>query len=203
MDGFSLEGLPYAMDALEPVISRRTLEFHHGKHHAGYVATLNGLTAGTEYAGMPLEEVVRAAAAKGDAAVFNQAAQVWNHAFYWESLAPAGTGGEPEGELAGAVEAAFGGVEGCRAALAEAATKRFGSGWAWLVKDGDGTVRVESTSNAETPLTRAVATPLLTVDVWEHAYYLDWQNRRADYAKAVTGTLLNWKKAMERWVSGR
>ena len=203
MDGFSLEGLPYAMDALEPVISRRTLEFHHGKHHAGYVATLNGLTAGTEYAGMPLEEVVRAAAAKGDAAVFNQAAQVWNHAFYWESLAPAGTGGEPEGELAVAVEAAFGGVEGCRAALAEAATKRFGSGWAWLVKDGDGTVRVESTSNAETPLTRAVATPLLTVDVWEHAYYLDWQNRRADYAKAVTGTLLNWKKAMERWVSGR
>ena len=203
MEGFALAGLPYAMDALEPVISRRTLEFHHGKHHAGYVAALNGLAAGTEYAGMRLEEVVRAAAVKGDAAVFNQAAQVWNHAFYWESLAPVGTGGEPDGELSAAVDKAFGGVEGCRAALTEAALKRFGSGWAWLVREGDGTVRVESTPNAETPLTREGATPLLVVDVWEHAYYLDWQNRRADYAKAVVGTLLNWQKAGERWAKMR
>ena len=199
MARFELQGLPYAMDALEPVISRKTLEFHHGKHHAGYVATLNGLVGETAYAGMGLEALVRAAAAQGDTAVFHQAAQVWNHAFYWDSLAPEGKGGEPEGELAAALAAAFGGVEGCRAALVEAATKRFGSGWAWLVRDGDGRVRVESTSNADTPLIREGTRPLLTIDVWEHAYYLDWQNRRADYAKALAGKLLNWRKAMERW----
>lgn len=199
MSEILLAGLPYAPEALEPVISGRTVEFHYGKHHAGYVKTLNGMIAGTEYEGMGLEEIVKAAAAKGDAGVFNQAAQSWNHAFYWESLAPAGQGGTPGGGLAAAIEAKFGGVEACAAALAETAVKRFGSGWAWLVKTAEGGVAVESTPNAETPLTKDGVVPLLVVDVWEHAYYLDWQNRRADYAKAVTGGLLNWKKATERW----
>ncbi|MBR6021875.1 MAG: superoxide dismutase [Kiritimatiellae bacterium] len=199
MSEIALKELPYGMDALEPAISRRTLEFHYGKHHAGYVKTLNGLIAGTPYADMELADIVKAAAAKGDAGVFNQAAQSWNHAFYWESLAPAGTGGAPEGPLADAIAAKWGGVEACASALAEAAVKRFGSGWAWLVKDADGSVRVESTSNAETPLTKEGATPLLVIDVWEHAYYLDWQNRRADYAKELAANLLNWKKANERW----
>ena len=199
MNEIAMKELPYGMDALEPAISRRTLEFHYGKHHAGYVKTLNGMVAGTAYAGMALDEIVKAAAAKGDAGVFNQAAQSWNHAFYWESLAPAGTGGAPEGGLKAAIQAKWGSVEACGAALAEAAVKRFGSGWAWLVKGADGSVGVESTGNAETPLTREGATPLLVIDVWEHAYYLDWQNRRADYVQAVVGGLLNWKKANERW----
>lgn len=199
MSGILLQALPYAEDALEPAVSRRTVEFHYGKHHAGYVKTLNGMIAGTAYEGLELAEIVKVAAAKGDTAVFNQAAQSWNHAFYWESLAPAGQGGAPEGALAAAIEAKFGSVEACSAALAEAAVKRFGSGWAWLVKHADGSVGVESTPNAETPLVKDGVVPLLVVDVWEHAYYLDWQNRRADYAKAVTGGLLNWKKAVERW----
>lgn len=197
MSEILLQALPYAEDALEPAISRRTVEFHYGKHHAGYVKTLNGMIAGTAYEGLGLADIVKAAA-KGEAGVFNQSAQAWNHAFYWESLAPAGQGGAPEGALAEAIAAKFGSVEACTAALAEAAVKRFGSGWAWLVKYADGTVGVESTSNAETPLVREGVVPLLTVDVWEHAYYLDWQNRRADYAKAVL-PLLNWKKAVERW----
>lgn len=198
MSGILLQALPYAEDALEPAVSRRTVEFHYGKHHAGYVKTLEGMIAGTAYEGLGLAEIVKAAAAKGDAGVFNQAAQAWNHAFYWESLAPAGTGGAPEGALAEAIRAKFGSVGACAAALAEAAVKRFGSGWAWLVKQADGSVEVESTPNAETPLVKDGVVPLLTVDVWEHAYYLDWQNRRADYAKALAA-LLNWKKATERW----
>ena len=189
-----LEPLPFAENALEPVITAKTLSFHYGKHHAGYLATLNKLIAGTPYAGQPLEAIVRKAAAAQATPIFNNAAQVWNHTFYWNSLAPAGTGGAPEGAFGEAVARDFGSFANLKAALADAAVKRFGSGWAWLVAK-DGKLAVISTPNAETPLTQAGVTPLLTVDVWEHAYYLDWQNRRADYVAALLDKLANWKFA--------
>ncbi len=198
MKEITLEPLPYAEDALAPVVSARTISFHYGKHHAGYVKTLNGLIAGTQYEGRSLEEIVRTAAARGDAAIFNNAAQTWNHAFYWGSLAPAGKGGAPSAALLAAIDAAFGSLDACRAALADAAVKRFGSGWGWLVAEG-GKVSVESTPNAETPIVRPGVKPLLVVDVWEHAYYLDWQNVRADYVKAVVGGLLDWNAASRRF----
>ena len=198
MKEITLEALPYAEDALAPTISAKTISFHYGKHHAGYVKTLNGLVAGTSYAGLSLEEIVRASAARGDAAIFNNAAQTWNHTFYWNSLAPAGKGGKPSAALLAAIEAAFGSLEACKAALVDSAVKRFGSGWAWLVAE-NGKVKVESSPNAETPITRSGAKPLLVVDVWEHAYYLDWQNLRADYAKAVVGGLLDWNAASRRF----
>ena len=135
MKEIKLEALPYAEDALAPAISARTISFHYGKHHAGYVKTLNGLIAGTSYAGLALEEIVRTAFARGDTAIFNNAAQAWNHRFYWNSLAPAGKGGAPSAALLAAIEAAFGSLDACKAALADAAVKRFGSGWAWLVAD--------------------------------------------------------------------
>ena len=197
MSELKLQALPYAEDALAPVISANTVSFHYGKHHAGYVKTLNGLVAGTKYDGLALEDIVRAAAKDGAAAVFNNAAQTWNHTFYWESLAPEGQGGEPSSALAAAIDAAFGSLAACKAALADAAVKRFGSGWAWLVAE-KGALSIESTPNAETPIVRDGAVPLFVVDVWEHAYYLDWQNRRADYAKAVVERLANWRKASER-----
>ena len=194
MNEITLSPLPYADNALEPTISSRTVSFHYGKHHAGYVKTLNGLVAGTKYEGLSLEEIVVAARDAGDAAVFNNAAQTWNHDFYWNSLAPHGKDGEPSPELLAAVDASFGSFDACKAALADAAVKRFGSGWAWLVAE-NGKLSVVSTANAETPITRAGVTPLLTVDVWEHAYYLDWQNRRADYAAALLAQLANWNLA--------
>ena len=198
MKEITLDALPYAEDALAPTISARTISFHYGKHHAGYVKTLNGLIAGTQYEGRPLEDIVRTAAGRGDTAIFNNAAQTWNHTFYWNSLAPAGKGGAPSAGLLAAIEAAFGSFDACKAALADAAVKRFGSGWAWLVAE-NGKVKVESTPNAETPITRPGVTPLAVVDVWEHAYYLDWQNLRADYAKAVVGGLLDWNAASRRF----
>jgi Fe-Mn family superoxide dismutase len=194
MQELALEPLPYADNALEPVISAKTLSFHYGKHHAGYLATLNKLIAGTPYEGQPLEAIVRKAAAEQAVPIFNNAAQVWNHTFYWNSLAPVGTGGAPEGVFGDAVSRDFGSFANLKAALADAAVKRFGSGWAWLVAKG-GKLSVVSTPNAETPLTQAGVTPLLTVDVWEHAYYLDWQNRRADYVAAILDKLANWKFA--------
>ena len=200
MKEIALEKLPYAEDALAPVISAQTISFHYGRHHAGYIKTLNGLIAGTKYADLPLEGIVRAAWADGAMAVFNNAAQTWNHTFYWESLAPESQGGTPSDALLKAAEAAFGSFDACKDALADAAVKRFGSGWAWLVAE-NGRLAVESTPNAETPIVRAGAKPLAVVDVWEHAYYLDWQNRRADYAKALVGRLMNWKKASERLAS--
>ena len=200
MKEIELEKLPYAEDALAPVISANTVSFHYGKHHAGYVKTLNGLIAGTKYEGLSLAEVVRAAAVDGHAAVFNNAAQTWNHTFYWNTLAPEGKGGEPSAALAQAIAAAFGSLDACKAALADAAVKRFGSGWAWLVVEG-GKLAIVSTPNAETPITRAGVTPLAVVDVWEHAYYLDWQNRRADHVKDVIGKLFNWKKISDRFAS--
>jgi Fe-Mn family superoxide dismutase len=194
MNEITLSPLPYADNALEPTISSRTVSFHYGKHHAGYVNTLKGLVARTKYEGLSLGEIVVASRAAGDTAVFNNAAQAWNHDFYWNSLAPEGKGGEPSFALKAAVDAAFGSLDACRAALADAAVKRFGSGWAWLVAR-DGKLSVISTPNAETPLTQAGVTPLLTVDVWEHAYYLDWQNRRADYVAALLDKLANWRFA--------
>ena len=198
MKEITLDALPYAEDALAPTISARTVSFHYGKHHAGYVKTLNGLVAGTQYEGRALEDIVRTAAGRGDTAIFNNAAQAWNHTFYWNSLAPAGKGGAPSAALLAAIEAAFGSLDACKAALVDAAVKRFGSGWAWLVAE-NGKVSVESTPNAETPITRLGVKPLLVVDVWEHAYYLDWQNLRADYAKAVVGGLLDWNAASRRF----
>ena len=200
MKEIELEKLPYAEDALAPVISANTVSFHYGKHHAGYVKTLNGLIAGTKYEGLPLVEIVRAASADGNAAAFNNAAQTWNHTFYWNTLAPEGKGGEPSAALAKAIEAAFGSLDACKAALADAAVKRFGSGWAWLIVEG-GKLSIVSTPNAETPIVRAGVTPLAVVDVWEHAYYLDWQNRRADHVKDVIGKLFNWKTISDRFAA--
>ncbi len=195
----ALPPLPYAQDALSPVISAQTIGFHYGKHHQGYVNTLLKLLPDSPFAGQALETVVRGSAGhERYAAIFNNAAQVWNHTFYWHSLAPQGQGGEMSPALAEAVKKAFGSVAACKAAMTDAAVKQFGSGWAWLVADGK-SLKVVKTPNAETPLTLKGVTPLLTVDVWEHAYYLDWQNRRADYVKAVLGQMLNWKFASDNF----
>ena len=189
-----LPPLPWAEGALAPVISANTIGFHYGKHHQGYVTNLNKLTAGTPMADQSLEQIVRATAGKADqAAIFNNAAQVWNHTFYWQSLKPGG-GGEPPAALKAKIEASFGSVAACRKELTTAATSQFGSGWAWLVADGDA-LKVVKTGNAETPLTGAMR-PLVTIDVWEHAYYLDYQNRRADYVAAVLDKLVNWEFAL-------
>ena len=190
-----LPPLPWADSALAPVISANTIGFHYGKHQQGYVTNLNKLTAGTPMADQSLEQIVRATAGKADqAAIFNNAAQVWNHTFYWQSLKPGG-GGEPPAALKAKMEASFGSVAACREELSKAATSQFGSGWAWLVADGDA-LKVVKTGNAETPLTGAMR-PLVTIDVWEHAYYLDYQNRRADYVAAVLDKLINWEFALQ------
>lgn len=187
---FQLPALPWNPGALEPYISARTLSFHYDKHHATYVERLNGLVANIPaYEGRALLEVIRLAAERKDAPVFNNAAQAWNHTFYWQSLRPGG-GGEPTGALADRVRKDFGSFAALRQQLADAANSQFGSGWAWLVSD-DGVLRVMKTSNAETPVT-TTARALLTIDVWEHAYYLDYQNRRVDYVTAVLDHLLNW-----------
>jgi Fe-Mn family superoxide dismutase len=185
-----LPPLPYAENALDPVISANTLGFHYGKHHKGYVDTLNKLIAGTDLAKLSLEKIIAETAGKADkAAIFNNAAQTWNHTFYWRSLRPKG-GGEPPAALKQRIEASFGNLDACKKELATAATTQFGSGWAWLVLEA-GKLKVIKTGNADTPLTKAVK-PLLTIDVWEHAYYLDYQNRRADYVNAVLDKLINW-----------
>ncbi len=185
-----LPPLPYADNALAPVISAQTIGFHYGKHHKAYVDNLNKLIAGTEFADLPLEKIVAATAGKADKApVFNNAAQVWNHTFYWQSLTPKG-GGAPPAALAQKIEASFGSLEACKKELSAAAVSQFGSGWAWLVAGGE-KLSVVKTGNAECPLTQNLR-PLLTIDVWEHAYYLDYQNKRADYVSAVIEKLLNW-----------
>lgn len=186
----SLPPLPYGESALDPVISARTIGFHYGKHHKGYVDNLNKLIANTEFADLPLDKIVAATAGKADkVAIFNNAAQTWNHSFYWNSLRPDG-GGTPPAALKQAIEASFGSLDALKKELATAAMTQFGSGWAWLVGEG-GTLKVVKTANADTPLTQGLK-PLLTIDVWEHAYYLDYQNRRADYVNAVIDKLLNW-----------
>ncbi|MDX9834497.1 MAG: superoxide dismutase [Desulfobulbus sp.] len=190
-----LPPLPWAEGALAPVISANTIGFHYGKHHKGYVDNINKLIADTAFADQSLEQIVVATAGKTDkAAIFNNAAQVWNHTFYWNSLRPNG-GGEPPAALKAKLEASFGSVQACHKELTAAATSQFGSGWAWLVADGD-TLKVVKTGNAEMPLTAGLK-PLLTIDVWEHAYYLDYQNRRADYVKAVLDKLINWEFALQ------
>lgn len=185
-----LPPLPFADNALDPVISANTLSFHYGKHHKAYVDNLNKLVAGTELADLSLEQVIAATVGRADkAGIFNNAAQIWNHTFYWNSLTPKG-GGEPPAALKQKIEASFGTVEACKQELATAATTQFGSGWAWLALDGD-KLKVVKTANANVPLTEGMK-PLLVIDVWEHAYYLDYQNRRADYASAVLDRLINW-----------
>src|SRR5688572_17982764 len=195
---FALPELPYEENALEPVISARTLSFHHGKHHAGYVTMLNELVEGTPYAGRPLDEVVMRAA--GDPAakmVFNNAAQAWNHDFYWRSMRPGG-GGTPSGALRDTIERDFGGLVEFRTAFAKAAAGVFGSGWAWLVVGQDGTLKIAMTDDADTPIVRG-ETPLLSIDVWEHSYYLDYQNRRPDYIAAWLESLINWDFAAKNF----
>ncbi|WP_321389542.1 superoxide dismutase [Fe] [Emcibacter sp.] len=181
-----LPALPYAMDALEPHISKETLEYHYGKHHNTYVVKLNGLIDGTDLAGKSLEEIVKSS----EGGVFNNAAQIWNHTFYWEGLSPNG-GGAPAGALADAINAAFGSFEDFKAKFTDSAVNNFGSGWTWLVKKADGSLAIVNTSNAATPLTDEGVTPLLTCDVWEHAYYIDYRNVRPDYLKAFWA-LVNW-----------
>ena len=196
-----LPALPYAQDALAPVVSAQTLSFHYGKHHKAYVDNLNKLVAGTDLAEAALEKVIAAVAGKPDkAGVFNNAAQVWNHTFFWNSMRPNG-GGAPAGAVAKAIDASFGSAENFRKEFANAAMTQFGSGWAWLVAD-KGALRVMKTANADTPLTMGV-TPLLTIDVWEHAYYLDYQNRRADFVAAVMDRLLNWDFANANLAAAR
>ncbi|MBF0217309.1 MAG: superoxide dismutase [Candidatus Omnitrophica bacterium] len=194
---YALPPLPYTENALEPVISAKTIGFHYGKHHKGYVDNLNKLVEGTVFSGpgMTLEKIMTETAGKADkAAIFNNAAQAWNHAFYWKSLVPNG-GSEPPAELKKKIEASFGTVEACKKELADAATSQFGSGWAWLVQDG-AALKVVKTSNADTPITKGM-NPLLAIDVWEHAYYLDYQNRRADHVNSVLDKLINWKFAAD------
>lgn len=187
---FELHPLPYAQDALAPVISARTVGFHYGKHHRGYLDNLNGLVKGTPYEKMSLEEVIRASASgPGQTAVFNNAAQVWNHTFYWNGMRPGG-GGKPAGGIGKAIEKAFGSYENFRTEFLAAALGQFGSGWAWLVADGRA-LRVVKTPNAENPIVKGLR-PLLTIDVWEHAYYLDYQNRRKDFVEASLDRLVNW-----------
>jgi Fe-Mn family superoxide dismutase len=187
--------LPYEHDALSPVISANTLAVHYGKHHKGYVDTLNKLIVGTEYADMPLDQIVRSSAGTTEhAAIFNNAAQAWNHTFYWQCLRPKG-GGEPPAELKKLMNQSFGGVEQCKKELVNNAVGQFGSGWAWLIED-HGKLKVIKTSNAHTPIEQG-QNPLLTIDVWEHAYYLDYQNRRVDHVNAVLDKLINWEFALE------
>lgn len=187
--------LPYAENALEPIITAKTISFHYGKHHKGYVDNLNKLIAGTEYADLSLEKIITSTAERPErTAIFNNAAQTWNHTFYWNSLTPNG-GGEPPTALKQKIEASFGSVDDCKKELASAAVSQFGSGWVWLVLDG-GVLKVVKTANAEIPMTMGF-TPLLTIDVWEHAYYLDYQNRRVDYVNTVLDKLINWEFALQ------
>ncbi|MBW6493293.1 MAG: superoxide dismutase [Fe] [Burkholderiaceae bacterium] len=187
-----LDALPYDMDALAPHISRETLEFHYGKHHQAYATNLNNLITGTEFENFSLEDVIR----KSSGVIFNNAAQIWNHTFYWKSLSPAG-GGKPSGALAAAIERKWGSVEAFQEAFTKSAIGNFGSGWTWLVRKPDGSVDIVNTSNAATPLTGADQ-PLLTCDVWEHAYYVDYRNRRPDYVAAFW-KLVNWEFATQNF----
>ncbi len=189
----ALPALPYPLDALAPHCSKETLEFHHGKHHAAYVAKLNELVETTDMRDSPLEEVI-----KGSTGVlFNNAAQVWNHTFFWSSMKPAG-GGQPSGALAQAIDAKWGSHEGFKKAFQESATGNFGSGWTWLVKEPDGTVDIVNTRNADTPLTTE-NTALLVLDDWEHAYYIDYRNQRPKYVQAFLEYLANWTFAKKNF----
>lgn len=189
---FSLPELPYAPNALEPIITEKTISFHYGKHHLTYVNNLNGLVEGTEFADADLDTIVK----KSDGPIFNNAAQIWNHNFYFLSLTPT-KGKQPSEALAKAIDAAFGSLDEFKKQFNQAAITVFGSGWAWLVKDAEGKLSIVKESNAGNPMTRGL-TPLLTFDVWEHAYYIDYQNRRADYVVALWD-LVNWDAVSSRY----
>lgn len=189
----TLPPLPYAENALDPVISARTLSIHYGRHHKTYVDNLNKLTSDTEFASLTLQEIISKTTGQADkAGIFNNAAQVWNHTFYWNSLSHNG-GGEPPLALKRKIEDSFGDLESCKKELTAAAMTQFGSGWAWLVI-GDNKLEIIKTANAESPLSKGKK-PLLVIDVWEHAYYLDYENRRIDYVNAVIEKLINWSFA--------
>lgn len=180
-----LPPLPWAEDALQPHLSAETIQYHYGKHHNAYVTKLNELIAGTEHAAKSLEQIIKST----QGPLFNNAAQVWNHTFYWSSIKPGG-GGKPTGAIADAIQQSFGGYDAFRKAFVDAALTQFGSGWAWLVLEG-GKLQVVKTPNAETPLTGS-AKPIITIDVWEHAYYIDYRNLRPKYAEAYLDSLVNW-----------
>ncbi|KAB7623187.1 superoxide dismutase [Alkalilimnicola sp. S0819] len=189
-----LPQLPYAMNALEPHVSQETLEYHYGKHHQAYVDKTNSLIEGTEHADLPLEELIK----KASGVLFNQAAQIWNHTFYWHSMSPNG-GGQPSGSLAAAIDKAFGSFEEFKKQFNEKSAGNFGSGWGWLVKNkSDGSVEIRQTSNADTPLTDDSVVPLFTCDVWEHAYYIDYRNARPKYLESFWN-LVNWDFAQQNY----
>ena len=196
---FTLPPLPWPEDALAPVISAKTISLHYGKHHRSYVNKLNELVAGTPFAAMPLERVILESAGGKNPKVFNNAAQTWNHTFFWNCLRK--DGGKPSGEVAQRIESDLGGFDKFKKDFAEAAVNTFGSGWAWLADRG-GKLEILSTSNAENPLTKG-ATPLLTIDVWEHAYYVDYENRRPEFVGAVIDKLLNWDFAQQQLAAAR
>jgi len=183
-----LPALPYARDALAPRISEETIDYHYGKHHQAYVTNLNNMIEGTEYADKSLEEIIKSS----EGGVFNNAAQIWNHTFYWNSLTP--NSSAPSGDLAAAIDAAFGSFEEFQAKFTASAAGNFGSGWTWLVKNASGALEIVNTGNAGTPITEEGITPLLTVDVWEHAYYVDYRNARPEYLKNFW-ELANWEFA--------
>ena len=193
---FSLPDLPYAKDALAPYLSQETLEYHHDKHHNAYVTNLNGLIDGTENAAKSLEEIILAA----EGPLFNNAAQVWNHTFYWSCMKPGG-GGAPAGELAKAIDAAFGSLDDFKKELSAAAVSQFGSGWAWLVAD-KGVLKVVKTGNADLPLKHG-QTALLTIDVWEHAYYIDYRNLRPNYVETFLASLVDWGFVAENYAKAK
>jgi Fe-Mn family superoxide dismutase len=198
---FELPALPFDKDALEPHMSAKTLEFHHGKHHKKYVDKLNELVKGTKFAKMDLTDVIRETAENpAHKGIFNNAAQTWNHTFFWNCMSPHG-GGTPHSGFARRIDADFGDHDGFKRAFKEAATARFGSGWAWLVANGD-KLEIVTTSNAGNPLTDDKVC-LLTCDVWEHAYYLDYQNRRSDFVDAFLDHLVNWNYVIEQWQTER
>ncbi len=189
---YELPELPYAKNALEPHISAETLEYHHGKHHAAYIANLNNLVTGTEFEGKSLEDIITSA----DGGIFNNAAQIWNHTFYWNCLSPNG-GGTPSGDLSKAIDDAFGSFEAFKEQFTASAIGNFGSGWTWLVKNFDGSIEIVNTGNAGSPLTNSQV-PLLTCDVWEHAYYIDYRNARPAYLGAFWN-LVNWEFANQNF----
>lgn len=191
---FELPPLPYAMDALAPHLSQEALEYHYGKHHQGYVNKLNKQVVGTEYEGMALDDIVKTASG----GVFNNAAQIWNHSFYWQCLSPSGGGACPEGPFADALAAAFGSVDAFVEQYTAAITSVFGSGWAWLVKTGEGKLEIVTTKDAGCPIVDSGVTPILTVDVWEHAYYIDYRNSRPNYVTAFW-ELVNWEFAASQF----
>jgi Fe-Mn family superoxide dismutase len=195
---FALSPLPYDEDALEPIISARTMGFHHGKHHKAYVDKLNELAKGTEYAQMKLEDVIKTTFRDSSKAeIFHNAAQAWNHTFFWTCLTP--SGGKPKGELMRAIDRDLSGFDKFKERFVKEGAALFGSGWVWLVAYDDNRVGIEKTPDAETPMAEGKRC-LLTIDVWEHAYYLDYQNRRPDFLEAVTGKLLNWDFAMQNFL---